>query len=157
MGQGEGGRPPELSSPRDQEGQLASPIEAMPCQATHPVLRARGTLLPAALRTAAAPKRRQGENPSRDPTETPSRCPSVGHERAAVPWPERGSWPLLGPISLLQGAGWAPGQEGGRTGTYLAQEKPISAPVMLCCRAGARPEASAHISVSAGPPETDQA
>lgn len=110
-------------------------------------------------RATAAPKQRLGVRPSWNLEQIPrsypravlsaQRCSSVlaqAQETATV----RGHLPPL--------RGWlGPEKRGRRPGTYLAQEKPISAPAMLCCCAGARPEASAHISVSAGPPGANQA
>lgn len=135
---------------RTRKASPSHPPRGTPCQATHPVLWARGTLLPAPLGTATAPKQRQGTNQSREHAETAKGMPQHWAQRSS---PERGSRPLLGAISLLQGAGWAPAQEGGKEGGRARTMLRRSPSLPGLCFA-ARPEASAHISVSAGPPRT---
>lgn len=132
-----GGResPTELPSPRDQEGRPVSPIEA-----THPVLQARGTLLPVPLGTATAPKQRQGgkpiPGPHRDTQEMPQhQTQRSGHALAQVREPAAAGGHLPPPRGQL-GPGTRGREDGHVPGSGEAHLCPGYA--LLLCRGWAR-------------------
>lgn len=126
----------ELPSPQDQKGQPISPTEGYTMPGHPPSLVGKGHTAASSPRNSHSPKAEAGDKPiPRARRDSQGDAPTLGTKeqpRAREPATAGGHLPpprgWVGPSTRRR--------EGGRTGTYLAQEKPISARVMLCRQAG---------------------